>query len=94
LALLRSRVADLGGKSFCDAREAEMRHILDNWDHPALRADAEWEDAPAADGYAVWASTYDAGPNVFIDLDESVLGPMLSHYRAGEALDAACGTGR
>ena len=50
LALLRSRVTDLGGKVFCDARVAELRHILDHWDDPALQRDANWEDAPATEG--------------------------------------------
>jgi hypothetical protein len=45
LALLRSRVINLGDKAFCDARLADMRHILDHWDEPALQAEATWEDA-------------------------------------------------
>ena len=51
LALLRSRVTDLGGKAFCDARVADMRQILDDWDDPAFQRDANWEDAPAAEGW-------------------------------------------
>jgi SAM-dependent methyltransferase len=94
LALLRSRVTDLGGKAFCDGRVAELRRILDHWDEPALQRDAEWEDAPAVEGYAVWASTYDSGPNPLIDLDEGSLRPILERYPPGRALDAACGTGR
>jgi hypothetical protein len=38
LALLRSRVTDLGGKAFCDARVAEQAQILDHWDEPACSA--------------------------------------------------------
>ena len=94
LSLLRSRVSDLGGRAFCDARVAELRQILDHWDDPALRRDADWEEAPAAEGYAMWASTYDSGPNPLIDLDEAVLRPILDRYPPGQALDAACGTGR
>ena len=94
LALLRSRVSDLGGRAFCDARVAELRRILDHWDDPALQRQTEWEDAPAAEGYAVWASTYDSGPNPLIDLDQAVVRPILDRYPPGRALDAACGTGR
>ena len=94
LALLRSRVTDLGGKAFCDARVAEMRQILDHWDDPAFQRDANWEDAPAAEGYAIWASTYDSDPNPLIDLDEATLRPILGRYPPGQVLDAACGTGR
>ena len=94
LALLRSRVTDLGGRAFCDARAAELRQILDHWDDPTLQRETDWEEAPAAEGYAVWASTYDSGPNPLIDLDEAALRPILDRYPPGQALDAACGTGR
>jgi SAM-dependent methyltransferase len=94
LALLRSRITELGGEAFCDARVAEMRRILENWDEPALQAQMHWEDAPAAAGYAVWASTYDADSNPLINLDDTVLRPILERYPPGRALDAACGTGR
>src|ERR1051326_4907044 len=39
-------------------------------------------------------STYDHEHNPLIDLETSVLGPMLDRYSPGLALDAACGTGR
>jgi SAM-dependent methyltransferase len=94
LALLRSRVVELGDKEFCDGRIAELRRILDRWDDPALRADQFWQAAPAEEGYAAWASTYDADYNPLIDLDSSTLGSLLDAYPAGDALDAACGTGR
>lgn len=93
-SLLRSRVMDLGGKAFCDARIAELRQVLAHWDDPSLQAEQEWQAAPAAEGYAVWASTYDAEANPLIDLDTAVLGPLLDRHPPGEALDAACGTGR
>lgn len=80
LALLRSRVTDLGGRAFCDARVAELRQILDHKDDPALQRDADWEDAPASEGYAIWASTHDNDPNPLIDLDEATLRPILDRY--------------
>ena len=92
LALLHSRVTELGGEDFCDARVAELRHILDNWEEPALQREANWEDAAAAEGYAVWANSYDSGANPLINLDESVLEPILSRFPPGQALDACCGT--
>jgi len=93
-ALLRSRVTDLGEKPFCDARIAELHRLLEHWDDPALQAEQRWQEAPAAEGYSVWASTYDTDYNPLIDLDNAVLGPMLDRYEPGHALDAACGTGR
>ena len=93
-ALLRSRVVDLGEKEFCDARIAELGRILEHWDDAALRAQQFWHEARASEGYAVWASTYDADYNPLIDLDNVAVGPLLDAYPAGDALDAACGTGR
>jgi SAM-dependent methyltransferase len=94
LALLRARVIDLGDKAFCDARVADMRRILDHWDEPPLQAEATWEDAAAAEGYALWAAAYDTEDNPLIDLDNEILRPILDRYPPGQALDAACGTGR
>jgi SAM-dependent methyltransferase len=94
LALLRSRVADLGGKPFCDACLVDLRRILDYRDDPALASEQTWLDAPAADGYALWASTYDTDYNPLIDVETPVLRPLLDRYSPGRALDAACGTGR
>lgn len=93
LALLRSRVEDLGGRSFNDARIAELRRILGNWEARDLQAEADWTEVGAETGYAAWAPTYD-GPNPLIDLDDSRLRPILRRYPQGAALDAACGTGR
>ena len=55
LALLRSRVTDLGGQAVFDARVAQMRQILDYWDDPALRWDADWQYRRAAQGSAQMA---------------------------------------
>jgi SAM-dependent methyltransferase len=94
LALLRGRLQDLGGETFSDARVADLRRILDNWSEPALQSAASWHEAPASDGYATWAATYDDGGNPLIELDQVTLGPLLERYPTGDALDAACGTGR
>lgn len=94
LALLRSRVTDLGGKPFSDARVADLRRLLDHWDDPALQAEQTSREAPASDCYALWASTYDREQNPLISLEAEVVRPMLDRYPPGIALDAACGTGR
>jgi len=94
LALLHSRVTDLGGKPFGDARIADLRRLLDHWDDPALQAEQTSRDARASEGYALWASTYDREQNPLISLEAEVVRPMLDCYPPGVALDAACGTGR
>lgn len=95
LALLRARVDDLGGKAFCDARVEDIRRIMDHWsEEPAFQLQAWWEEAPSAEGYALWAQRYDTEYNPLIELDNAVLRPLLDRYSAGDALDVACGTGR
>ena len=94
LALLRSRVTDLGSKAFSEARVHELRRILDHWDDPAFQAEANWEKAPPAEGYALWAASFDTEANPLIDLDDHVMRPIVDRYPPGRAVDAACGTGR
>lgn len=94
LALLRSRVQELGGKTFSDARVNDLRNILDHWGDPDLQREANWEPAPATDGYAVWAETYDDEGNPLIEVDRATLAPLIARHAPGAALDAACGTGR
>lgn len=45
------------------------------------------------DGYTAWAPRYD-GPNPATALDDEVVGAILEALPVGDALDAACGTGR
>jgi ubiquinone/menaquinone biosynthesis C-methylase UbiE len=67
------------------ARQGEFPHSLEL--SPAERS--------VHDGYTEWAATYD-GPNPMIELEESVVLPLLARLAAPgrSALDAACGTGR
>lgn len=91
LALLR-------GWPFGDAAEAAenmdmMRGILSGHadpdppevevDHPGLQA-----------AYRSWSDTYDEMWNGLIEIEEPVLRAALSSMEPGNALDAACGTGR
>ncbi len=46
------------------------------------------------DGYAEWAGVYDAPGNPVVVAEEPVVRETVSGYPAGDALDAACGTGR
>ena len=96
LALLRSHAGDeLGGKAFVDARLEEIRRIVANLDAPELAADAELPELDLATGYKDWASTYDSGWNPLLQVEESVVHPILKTWTKGmQVLDAACGTGR
>lgn len=90
LALLR---AFTGGRdrAFVEARLAEIRELLD--DESLGSAAVDVVDVGTVDGYEIWSRTYD-GPNSAFDFDEPVIGEILDGIPAGDALDAACGTGR
>lgn len=45
------------------------------------------------EGYTKWSETYD-GPNPAIEAEEPIVRAILAGLPAGDALDAACGTGR
>lgn len=51
------------------------------------------EELPFDEGYRRWAATYD-GPNPLVMLEETSVRPLLDTLPPGDALDAACGTGR
>jgi SAM-dependent methyltransferase len=54
-------------------------------------------DAPlrtVSDGYREWSETYDAPGNWLVELDGDAVHAILAGAPAGDALDAACGTGR
>ena len=52
------------------------------------------DERSVSDGYAEWASTYDDPGNPMFLAEEPVVHGLLARYPAGDALDAACGTGR
>ncbi|GAA2316065.1 hypothetical protein GCM10010149_80160 [Nonomuraea roseoviolacea subsp. roseoviolacea] len=89
-ALLRSFRGEFG-RDFVEARLAEIRELLD--DDALAGAAVEVADVEAAEGYRIWSGTYD-GPNGLFDIEEPVVGRILDDLPAGDALDAACGTGR
>jgi malonyl-CoA O-methyltransferase len=48
----------------------------------------------AAEGYALWANTWDATPSPIVALEERMLRPWLEGLRPRRAIDVGCGTGR
>src|SRR4029453_7868966 len=90
LALLRSWLR--GVRSAADARTEELAGLL----RPGGPLELELE-APETDvrsGYARWAGSYDARPNPLIAAETDVVRRMIDDLPRGDALDAACGTGR
>jgi SAM-dependent methyltransferase len=92
LALLQGWAGDFD-RDFVLARLAEVRRLLDEpalANHPGV--DVARRDSQA--GYASWASTYDDPDNGLFALDEPAVKAILDTLPVGDALDAACGTGR
>ncbi|HEX2850119.1 MAG TPA: class I SAM-dependent methyltransferase [Acidimicrobiales bacterium] len=92
LALLRGWAGDFD-REFTLERLAEVRALLDD---PVLAAHPGVDVARAdpAAGYRTWASTYDDQPNGLFAIDEPAVEEIFDSLPVGEALDAACGTGR
>jgi cytosine/adenosine deaminase-related metal-dependent hydrolase/SAM-dependent methyltransferase len=47
-----------------------------------------------ADGYRLWAHTYDHEPNPILSLEQRVLEPLLPNLGGLDVVDLGCGTGR
>lgn len=78
-------------REFTLARFADIRELLDSADR--FGDGAQTRRITSEEGYAAWSANYDE-PNDLIDLEEPVVRRILSGIPAGQALDAACGTGR
>jgi SAM-dependent methyltransferase len=90
LALLRGVVS--GSDEQAGARVADIGRIVD--DASSLATETTFPERSVEEGYAGWSTTYDRRDNPLIQLEETVLLPLLRALPAGHALDAACGTGR
>ena len=90
LALMRQT---LRHPESCLPRVDEVREIAAKFEEfpnslaiPMIEHDIE-------EGYTKWSQTYD-GPNPAIEGEEPVVHAILAELPVGDALDAACGTGR
>ncbi|TYB47293.1 methyltransferase domain-containing protein [Nonomuraea sp. PA05] len=90
IALMRSFTGE-HDRAFVEARLAEIRKFLD--DDSLAGAAVEVARVDTVPGYRIWSRTYD-GPNAAFDLDEPFIREIVGALPAGDALDAACGTGR
>lgn len=90
LALLRGFTGEFD-REFVEARLAEVRRLLDD---PALQEAVVTEPLDTVPGYDIWARTYDNPGNAAFALDEPHLTALVDPLPPGDALDAACGTGR
>ena len=92
LALLRCWLAADGAE--LGRRVEELSRLAGAPDEGplAVRFDAPELDVKA--GYARWSAIYDTAPNPLIRVEQPVVRAMIDGSPVGDALDAACGTGR
>lgn len=93
VALLRAQAGDGFDRAFVEARIAETRTLLEQA-APALGPGQELGRLTTAEGYRSWAASYDGPGNPLIEVEEPAVRAVLDQLPTGEALDAACGTGR
>jgi SAM-dependent methyltransferase len=93
VALLRAHAGDGFDRGFVDARITETWALLDRA-APALGEGMELGQLSIADGYRLWSQDYDQPGNPLIEVEQPVVREILGWLSPGEALDAACGTGR
>ncbi|WP_157254585.1 class I SAM-dependent methyltransferase [Nonomuraea typhae] len=90
IALMRAYAGE-HDRAFIERRLAEIRTFLDG--DSLSGAAVEVASVDTVEGYRIWAQTYD-GPNASFDLDEPFIREIVDALPVGDALDAACGTGR
>ena len=91
IALLHAYAGEYD-REFTEARLAEIRALLNT--------DLELGDGATAHrvstlaGYRGWAPSYDSPGNQLIDIEQPIVREILASLSVGNALDAACGSGR
>jgi len=90
LALVRNVLSDQIAAS---PRASEIREITAHFDEFPHSLEIPLIEHDIEDGYTQWAPLYDR-PNPAIDREQPIVHGMLAELNAGDALDAACGTGR
>ena len=90
LAVLR---ACLTRPSSARGRVEEIRGILGRFGEFPNSLELPVTEYDVEAGYARWARSYD-GPNPAIEREEPIVRRILGEIAPGDALDAACGTGR
>jgi hypothetical protein len=92
LALMRAWRGEYD-EGFVRARFSEVRALLDDealTGHPGVHV----IHGATHDAYRQWAPSYNDPGNELLELDLPVIDDILADVPAGEAVDAACGTGR
>ena len=91
LAILRSWLVDPVTVKSRTRKIVEIaRHLeMEPWSRPIVAG-----EQTVTAGYAEWSGIYDKPGNPMLLAEEPVVRGLLARYPVGEAVDAACGTGR
>jgi SAM-dependent methyltransferase len=92
IGLLRAWAGEYD-RAFSQARLAEVRQLLDN-EALVSHGGVMVNRGDTVMGYRQWSATYDEPRNGLFDVEEPIMHEILDALAAGNALDAACGTGR
>jgi SAM-dependent methyltransferase len=92
IGLLRAWAGEYD-RAFVQARLAEARRLLDN-EALVSHGGVMVNRGDTVMGYRQWSATYDEPRNGLFDVEEPIIHEILDALAAGNALDAACGTGR
>lgn len=91
LAIMRSWTVDPDGVK---ARVRSIVEMTDRLGEEPWSSSVVVGEKAVTDGYAEWAAVYDAQHNPVVLAEEPVVRDVVAPYPLGDALDAACGTGR
>jgi SAM-dependent methyltransferase len=83
-----------GDDAFVAARLEAIRRIVERTDDGPLALRSLVPELDLEAGYRAWAPLYDKMSNALIRAEEPLVEAGLDGVAPGEALDAACGTGR
>lgn len=92
IALLRAWAGEFD-QEFVDRRLADIRRLLAA-EALASHGGVMVNRGDTLTGYRRWAASYDEPRNSLFDSDEPVMHDIIDALPPGDALDAACGTGR
>jgi ubiquinone/menaquinone biosynthesis C-methylase UbiE len=92
LALLRGLFT--GSDEAAQRRIDEVRRIVGEAEAETFALGADVPELDVAEGYARWSATYDDPGNPLISVEQPVVWALIDEAPPGQALDAACGTGR
>ena len=73
-------------------RLGEIRRFMTTEDHPVMAPALEELDPSV--GYAAWSTFYDGDGCELMDAEQPLIHALLDQRPGGDALDAACGSGR